>query len=237
MPGCGTVGTYHNAVASDVGTVIGALVTFRPKDPSRFHRIPEGGEVQFELVPVNTVESETAMRMRREHGRAHRVSVFPLCTRSRSRVGRFWASWHEAWLKHNSRDYAMLNAGWTLFAGLPGSQDKAQVLRVDWDQLPHRGSKQAGHPHWHFDHDLFTSAEPDKIEVAPGLVEIPTDATFAMARQTSLGFVHLAMGAWNKDIDHPGCWQRTYQDDCRQLRDWCVKTLKYLKEQVGDSNG
>jgi hypothetical protein len=173
--------------------------------------------------------------MRREGGQIHRVSVFPVSTPSSSYLGTFWISWHETWLKQNSTDYVLLNAGWTLFEGLPGDQDKVQVLRVDWDQLPHGGSKRAGHPHWHFDHELFISAKPDKVEVAPGLVEVTTDTAFAMARQASMGFIHLAMGAWNKGKDHPKCWQRTYQEDCQQLRDWCVKTLRYLKEQVGGS--
>jgi hypothetical protein len=78
---------------------------------------------------------------------------------------------------------------------------------------------------------LFIPAESD----TPGLVKVSTDDTFAMAGGDSIGFVHLAMGVWNKGVDHPECRQRTYQDDCQQLRDWCVKTLKYLKEQVGGS--
>lgn len=235
MPGKGTIGAYHNDVASDVRRVIDARMTFHPTDQAESYKVPEGGEVQFELVPVNSVESETAKRMRREDSKIKKVFVFPLCTPSSSCLGTFWVSWHEAWLKQNSKSFVLLNAGWTLFEGLPGNQDKTQVLRVDWDQLPRKGSKHAGHPHWHFDHELFIPSEPDKIKIAPGLVEVTTDTAFGMAKQASLGFIHLAMGAWNKDMDHPECWQRTYENDCQQLRDWCVKTLKYLKEQVGGS--
>jgi hypothetical protein len=125
-----------------------------------------------------------------------------------------------------------LSAGWTLFEGPPGNQDKDQVLRVDWDQLPRRGSKRAGQPHWHFDHELFIATEPDRAEVGPGLVEVNTAGASVTTKLGSIGSIHLAMGAWNTNAGHPECWQRSCNDDCRDLRDWCVKTLKYLKDQV-----
>lgn len=232
MPGRGEIGPYHNNVASDVKKILGELVTFRTSDDKDWHKIRDGCGVEFELAPSDLVKSEIAERKRREDGVTHRIYVFPLCSRSTSCVGTFWVSWYESWLKQNSNNFILLNAGWTMFEGLPGNQDKTQVLRVDWDQLPHRGSKCAGHPHWHFDHELFLTTEPDKVEVAPGLVEISKDDPFDMKRWTSVGFIHLAMGAWNKNTDHPECWQRTYEDDCQQLHDWCVKTLRYLKQQV-----
>jgi hypothetical protein len=231
MPGRGKIRPYHNNVASDVKEILGETVTFHPPDEAKWYKADDGSEVEFELVPVDTVRSEVARRMRQ----MHRVYVFPLSTPLSLRLWTFWVSWHETWLKEDSTNYVLLNAGWTLFEGMPGDREKAQVLRLDWDQLPHRRSQRAGHPHWHFDHELFIVAEPDKVQVAPGLVEVHTDEPFPMARQASVGFIHLAMGAWNKDMDHPECWQRTYENDCRQLRDWCVKTLRYLKEQVGDS--
>ncbi len=235
MPGSGEIGPYHNGVAREVRTVIDAHVKFYPDPQAEWCNVCDGCEVEFELVPADPVEAEVAKRMRRKDGPIHRVYVFRLSTASSFRPCTFWVSWHETWLKEDSTNYVLLNAGWTLFEGLPGNLDKAQVLRADWDQLEHRGSKRAGHPHWHFDHELFIRGEPDKVEVAPGLVEVSTDDAFAMARGASVGFVHLAMGAWNKNMDHPECWQRTYENDCQQLRDWCTKTLRYLKEQVGGS--
>lgn len=233
MPGRGKIGPYHNNVASDVKEILGDAVTFHPSDQAKWYKTRDGSQVEFELVPRDLIKSEPAMRIRREDRKTHRVSVFPLSAKSSSCAGTFWVSWYEAWLKHDSSNFVLLNAGWTMFEGLPGSQEKTQILRVDWDQLPHKGSERAGHPHWHFDHELFISAEPDKVEIAPGLVEVLTDEAFTTQRWTSVGFIHLAMGAWNKNADHPECWQRTYEDDCQQLRDWCVKTLRYLKEQVG----
>lgn len=235
MAGRGQIGPYHKNVASDVEAILGKCVTFRTANEARWHKVRDGSEVEFELAPVQAVQSEVAVRKRREDRPLHRVSVFPLYTPASLRVGTFWVGWHETWLKQDSVNYLLLNAGWTLFEGLPGNEDKDQVLRVDWDQLPHRGSNRAGQPHWHFDHHLFISVEPDKVQVAPGLVEVNTTGVSAATGAGSVGSIHLAMGTWNRDIPHPKCWQRTYEDDCRQLRDWCVKTLKYLKEQVAGS--
>ncbi len=235
MPGRGKIRPYHNNLASDLKEILGETVTFHPPEEAKWYKAHDGSEVEFELVPRDPAKSEPATRMRREDSKTHRVSVFPLYTHSSSCVGTFWVSWHETWLKQDSSNYVLLNAGWTLFKGMPGDRDKAQVLRLDWDQLPHKGSQNAGHPHWHFDHELFISVEPYKVKVAPSLVEVTRDPAFAMDGRTSVGFIHLAMGAWNKDRDHPECWQRTYENDCQQLRDWCVKTLRYLKEQVSGS--
>lgn len=232
MPGRGKIEPYHNALVADVHEILGVDVTFQPLPNENWYNVRDGAEVEFDLIYVDSLMSETAKRMRREGSKTHRVSVFPLSARSSSSVGTFWASWHEAWSKQDSKSFVLLNAGWTLFEGL-SRMDKVQVLRVDWDQLPHRWSGQAGHPHWHFDHYVFLSEEQEMVEVAPGLMEEKADTTtFSGGRKSSIGFIHLAMGAWNSGINHPECWQRTYEDDCWQLHEWCTKTLRYLKDQV-----
>lgn len=235
MLGSGEIGTYHNGVASDVRKVLGKDVTICALGEENWHKVPEGHKVEFELIPKNHLERETAMRGQGEDAAFQRVLVLPLCTRSSTCAGIFWVSWHETWQKENkkgSKSFILLNSGWTLFEGLPGDPRKVQVLRVDWDQLPHKGSLRAGHPHWHFDDYLFLSGEPATVEIAPGLVRTGTDTAPEIPRKESMGFIHLAMGTWNEGEDHPKCWQRNYQEDCKQLRDWCIKTLKYLKEQV-----
>jgi len=232
MPGSAEIGPYHNSVASDIKKILDETVIFHAPTKVRWDKTRDGSEILFELVYRHPLESEHAKRMRRENGTAHRVSVFPLCTGSSLCAGTFWVSWHESWQKQDSKDFVLLSAGWTLFEGLAGNQDKVQVLRLDWDQRPHAGSRDAGHPHWHFDHELFISAGLDRVEVGEDLVEIPTEDAFGRARKASLGSIHLAMGAWNKDMDHPECWQRTYENDCQKQSDGWVKTLRYLKQQV-----
>lgn len=232
MPKRGDIGPYHNKIVADVKEILGERVTFHAPSGEKWYSARDGCGIEFDLISLDPVTSEPAMRTRREDSATHKVDVFPLSTPSSCYLGTFWVSWHESWLKQNSRDFDLVNAGWTLFEGPRGNLYKVQVLRVDWDQLPH-ARPYAGHPHWHFDHELFISGEPDKVAVPPGLVEVTTESAFTMAKQASVGFIHLAMGAWNERMDHPECWQRTYKHDCQQLRDWCIKTLRYLKDQVG----
>jgi len=199
-------------------------------------KLGNGAQVDFELIPKDPIAGEAAQRMRRQGKPQHRVSVFPLNAESKSHVGDFWVSWHEAWKKRESQRFSLLNAGWTLFEGPRGNEDKTQVLRVDWDQPPHTGDVHAGHPHWHFDHEVFLSLVEEEVEIAPGLVEVTGAGGPSAGRQESVSHIHLAMGAWNSGADHPECWQRTYDEDCGQLYDWCTKTLEYLKDQVGGSS-
>ncbi len=235
MFGRGEIDAYHNDVISDVWEVLGKRVIFFPPGERKWHRVPADSQVGFELIAEDPLERETAERGRGEDTANQKVFVLPLCARSSACGGAFWVSWHETWRKKGSERFILLNSGWTLFEGQPGDPRKYQVLRADWDQLPHMGSLQAGHPHWHFDDELFISAGLATVEVAPGLFQTTTGTAPEMPKRTSMGFIHLAMGAWNRGMDHPGCWQRTYEDDCQQLRDWCKKTLKYLKEQVAGS--
>ena len=229
MPGRGhgKIGAMHNRIAADLRKILSLTVAFHPSDKN-WYKVRDGTELEFALVYRKSEIAEGALRMR---GGNRRVSVFPLNSNGTSRVGTFWASWHEAWRKESDGSFALLSAGWTLFEGSPGSRDKVQVLRADWDQLSHKGSKEAGHPHWHFDHEVLLSMEEEKADT-PGLVEVTRGATVAEGGAASVGHIHLAMGAWNQDKNHPECWQRTYEDDCGQLRDWCVKTLQYLKGQI-----
>jgi hypothetical protein len=232
MPGRAEIGPYHKKLASEMEAILGEAATFYTPDGEKWYKRGDDSEVEFELVPVDPMRSEPAKRTRREGSQVHRVRVFPLSAPSSSHLGTFWVSWHETWWKQNPANYVLVSAGWTLFEGLAGNQDKRQVLRADWEQLPQRRSRRAGHPHWHFDHELFIADEPEKAETAPGLVQVVRDSISPTTIPISVGSIHLAMGAWNKDAGHPQCWQRDYEDDCQQLHDWCVKTLRYLKEQV-----
>jgi len=231
----GKIEAYHNDVISDVREVLGKRVIFFPSDEVKWHRVPANREVGFELIPEDHLERETAQMGRGEDNADQKVFVLPLCARLSAFGGGFWVNWHETWRKNSSECFILLNSRWTLFEGQPGDPRKYQVLRAEWDQLPHKGSRQAGHPHWHFDDDLFMSGGPASVEVAPGLFQTTGGLTPEVPRKTSAGFIHLAMGTWNRDMDHPACWQRTYEDDCQQLRDWCNKTLRYLRAQVGES--
>ena len=219
----------HNKIAADLGPIFSRQLAFLPANTGEWHKARTGTELQFALVPAKGEIDESALRMM---GGSRRVSVFPLNLEATSRLGVFWASWHETWRKESQKTFLLLSAGWTVFVGPEGSRDKVQVLRAEWDQLPHKGSKEAGHPHWHFDHEVFLSVTGEMSEVAPALVEVTRDRAGVQAAATTISYIHLAMGAWNGREANPECWQRTYEGECGQLRDWCIKTLRYLKGQL-----
>lgn len=228
MPDQKQIAAYHKRVAADVRRILNICIKFQLSD--RWAKARNGAELVAELQPEDCVSTEIALRGRQ--GKEHRVFVFPLNQGSDSLLGTFWVSWYENWRKQNSGDFVLLNAGWTMFEGLPGNQDKIQVLRADWDQLQHeKGSKDAGQPHWHFDHDIFLAMEQERIEVGNELIELTEAIPDPSGEAASVGSIHLAMGAWNDGVEHPQCWQRSC-DDCDRLRDWCIKTLLYLKDQV-----
>lgn len=229
MPGKGDIQAYHNRLAREVSQVLKVAANFRPC-PASWSKVQMGTEIRFELVAREFAANETAMRT------AQRVSVFPLTRAPALDMATFWVSWDELWEKREGPEYHLLGAGWTLFKGFWGVSQKTQVLRAEWDQLPDRGSKDAGQPHWHVDQPLYGPKAGER-EIRPGLVEAPVE-TLARgwgqdeSESESLNRFHLAMGTWDGSKGHPGCWQRSYEQDCRKLEDWCVKTLKYLRDEI-----
>lgn len=231
MPGKGKIAACHNNVATELSGILDVAAEFRPW-PTNWSKVKIGTEIGFDLVPCQPADNDTTLRTTR------RVSVFPLTREPAGDVDMFWVSWDELWQKREGPAYHLLGAGWTLFKGFWGVPQKTQVLRAEWDQLPDKGSKDAGQPHWHVDQPLYGRKAGER-EIRPGLVEAPVEMLArgwgqdeAEAASESLKRFHLAMGTWDDSKDHPGCWQRSYEQDCRKLEDWCVKTLKYLKDQV-----
>lgn len=229
MPGFGAINAYHNKVAEAIGQVLRVRVKIlETPGQGTWKNCREGTEISFNLEWFDIVRSETARRIR---GGRPTVPVFPLNNDLRESSG-FWVSWHETWKKHSATDFALLTAGWTLFKGEAGIIEKDQILRVDWDQLKHRRSPQAGHPHWHFDHEIFSQVnelreEDEFIDLENAMATLDSEPG-----SNSMGFIHLAMGAWDSKKNNPECWQRTYEDQCKNLKDWCIKTLEYLQGQI-----
>lgn len=231
MPGRGKIAACHNNVAKDLSGILDVPAEFRPR-PTNWSKVKVGTVIGFDLVPCEPTHNDIALRM------AGRVSVFPLTRDLAADVAMFWVSWDELWQKREGPAYHLLGAGWTLFKGFWGVPQKTQVLRAEWDQLPDKGSKNAGQPHWHVDQPLYGRKAGER-EIRPGLVEAPVETLArgwgqdeAGAESEAFGYVHLAMGAWDGSKEHPICWQRSYEQDCGKLEDWCVKTLKYLRDQM-----
>lgn len=230
MPASSQIGPYHNYTASAMGKILNTSIKIG-SETIEWTKVKRGSKIRFELFPNEGIKPVIALIQSHEDSSIHRVHVFPLNVIPKKCVGTFWVSWHELWSKEDDKNYNLLDAGWTLFEGVPENENITPILRVDWDQFPRKGSEHAGHPHWHVERDISMSNEQAKIKQGSDLIEVSMNGAYTN-RPISLGFIHLAMGAWNAKQEHPKCWQRNYEDDCKQLSDWCIKTLKYLNEQI-----
>jgi len=187
-----------------------------------------GSQVVFELLYAGTHEEHTADR-----DRGGRCSVFALHPNYAGDAlsSRYWVSWFEDWrVKEAKKEWALCTAGWSVFVG-PPNQQKQQLIRAEWDQLPIAGSPHTGQPHWHVDRfPRLDTAAYDSAAVA-----VPNEPSLVLANAadgtSELAGLHLAMGTWNEGLDHPQCWQRSVRipDDAVA---WAVRTLKYLQSEL-----
>ncbi len=236
MPGEGQICALHEEMAKGMKEAFCSAVVIRP-NPQNWRKTLPPREINFELDSKSLVDAVRARRNRGGQFGVHRVTVFPLLTGFSPDIEQYWVSWHEGWRKNDDKTYILLTASWTLFRGYLAEEEKRQILRADWDQLPDCGSGDAGQPHWHFDQPVFAYAVETGAQ-SGALLEFDAGhggihAVSAVSKSVSgrIGSVHLAMGAWDRTKDCPGCWQRSYSDDCGELLDWCMMTLQYLQGQ------
>jgi hypothetical protein len=183
--------------------------------------------VVFELLYADTYQEQIAQR-----DMGGKCSVFGLHPKDASieLSSRFWVSWFEEWQVVARQDLHLCTAGWSVFAG-PPDQQKQQILRAEWDQLPDTGSPRSGQPHWHLDRFPRIEAAADDTAGAAA----PAEAALALVDRvdgaSELAGLHLAMGTWNGKRKHPECWQRQAgkTDD---LLIWGVRTLEYLQSEL-----
>ena len=140
-------------------------------------------------------------------------------------------------------------AGWSIYCGFT-RRDLALVLRADWQQPA--SPENAGQPHWHIYKaiDLMDSAQAyaqagcDQLEelsphVEEGDLSTPTElrSTQDVSSRSSVGIerLHLAMAGWSNSEKSPGCWQYCPKGDMsKMLSQWCVRSLMYIRGQLGE---
>ena len=263
MPIHQDIGELHRKLSIKASGVLDQQVAIRPV-PSHmkyWERLRAGSKLPFELLPHHKgTPWETALRARGGRQPSGRVNVFSLCgvtsadgvdTRAQA-----WVAWYERWTVVARREFELLTAGWTVFWGLPGEENKIQVLRADWDQIKYTGefAESIGQPHWHVDQPVvadgggirYWSGPSPNIpgELPPRVIHdeavAPTDAS--AVRAPEIRGLHLAMATWER-AEHPLCWQRAYEGQCEDLFDWASKTLLYVRDHfdplvvyVGTSN-
>jgi len=262
MPSLPDIRGLQRKLNGEASSVLSQRVAIRPQSPDmkEWGRLSVGSTLPFELAPAKGTPWETALRARGGRGPSGRAYVFSLFgatsadgvdTRAQA-----WVAWYERWTVVARGKFELLTAGWTVFWGLPGEENKIQVLRADWDQVKHTGefAESIGQPHWHVDQPVvadgdgirFSSGPSPNIsgELPPQAIhdEAVAPAVASAVRAPAISGLHLAMATWER-AEHPLCWQRGYRGQCEDLLDWAIKTLLYVRGQfdprvgyVGTSN-
>jgi len=238
MTSTGRIDRLHATLGRSIRKTIGIEMTVEPTGDN-WKKAASGTVVHFDMLCVE----HWAAAQRKRGGRC---LVFPLNPGRTDVDDRAWANWHEEWLCEGRGVFDLIGAGWTFFWGVEGrlGQDQ-EVLRAEWDQVRHRGQS-AAQPHWHLDTGVMTAyTRPRRLSISsPGgrtdledltsdqppvpLEEIgPRDGI----QELDLSGMHLGMGGWQNDKDHPRCWQLQVADDCSGLVEWAERTLRSAIDQ------
>jgi hypothetical protein len=231
--GPGEIKQLHTAMVKESNRLLETKVCVNPSRRD-WESLRPSKEITFELFPANFVDGETARR-----GRLGRpVTVLPLFRPGTDAAPSYWVSWYEKWQKLTQPGFTLLTASWTVYRGIR-TQDKAQLVRADWDQLSNMPPNcAAGQPHWHLDQPVIVSNDKSNDAPSSALREMQPLRVGAPAMVSldaegiTVNHIHLAMGAWNPDSPHPQCWQRGARN-WTEVRDWAIRTLEYLQGQFG----
>jgi len=203
------------------------LTIKQPQGHGDWRKATFGSHVGFEMLYDGTYQEQTAQR-----DKGGRCSVFALHPNDADGelTGRYWVGWFEEWQVQAARqDFVLRTAAWSVFAG-PPNQQKQQIIRAEWDQIPITGRALSGQPHWHV--DRFPPIQTAVYEPAPVVAPVETNLLLACGANgaSELGYLHLAMGAWNGQQGHPECWQR-WAKKPEDVVTWGVRTLQYLQSE------
>ena len=151
MPAAREIKDLHIRITKRIRNILG----------HRIQIIPAGGLTNWERAASHTIirfyivvtdDSERQDFVLRDRG--GRCPVF-MVKQFTDLNGGVWAVWDEEWVSESGAEFCLIGAGWTFFWGIEGQEQKAQILRAEWDQIERRGGF-APQPHWHVDSELVT---------------------------------------------------------------------------------
>ena len=225
----------HTSLAIKVRDILefAKLNISQPQGGGDWRKAAFGSSVVFELLYAETYQEQTA---RRDMGGSYSVfALHPECAGD-ALSSRYWVGWFEEWQVRAARqDLGLRTAAWSVFAG-PPNQQKQQIIRAEWDQLPSTGRTLSGQPHWHV--DRFPPIQTAVYEPAPVVAPVETNLLLVCGANgaSELGRLHLAMGAWNGQQKHPECWQRCAKKP-EDVVTWGARTLQYLQSEFRGTSG
>jgi hypothetical protein len=115
-----------------------------------------------------------------------------------------WVSWREEWEKGQREDpYELRNAGLTFYFGRPFNVE-SKLFRAEWAG-ERNAPKNAAHPHWHFDYEVYGSG-------------------------IAVNDIHFGMASWI-GASSPECWQR-FPNKPEDVSNWAGRILEYSRSQL-----
>ena len=249
MAAAAEITTLHRSLSQEITRIIAQRVSIeRARPGTDWAKVALESEVSFELRARDRVRGDTARRQR--GGRVSVVALHKVDPQAGTRES-VWVSWFERWKKVGQNSFDFVTGAWTVFYGPPYSEEKTQVLRAEWDAITHLQGvlREAAQPHWHFDTSLGGQAVRSsgaQVPDAVALEELPPDSEYSAGDEPNswqedialrLGAVHLGMGAWDNADTLPACWQRQWSGKAKELSDWVIRTLRYLRSQLEPGRG
>jgi len=145
----------------------------------------------------------------------------------------WWIGWSEQWhprtATQRQNQFAFHSAGWRLYCTGKNNNDTL-LVRAEWDRPNAVGAAQ---PHWHFHHrqrmDVTGLLQGGNVSTD---VQDDSPLTASPDKDVDTTRIHLGMGGWCNDSQHPKCWQFPLGDVQKTVSGWAIATLKYMQSQV-----
>jgi len=250
MPAAREIKYLHRRIAKRIRNILGHRIQIIPAGRlTNWERAASHTIIRFYIVVTDDIGKQDFV-LRDRGGRCPVFIVKQFTDQNRG----VWAGWNEEWVSESGAEFGLIGASWTFFWGIEGQEQKAQILRAEWDQIERRGGI-APQPHWHVDSELVTplpikyvatydiGETPVELEELPvqidqnGLEEI---VTIEGLQGIDISGMHLGMSGWQNAEKHPACWQSQIGNEWDELVIWAERVLYSIIEQfdrlrIGDT--
>ncbi len=243
MPVAREIKYLHRRITKRIRNILGHRIQIIPAGKlTNWERAASHTIIRFYIVVTDDIGKQDFV-LRDRGGRCPVFMVKQFTDQNRG----VWAGWNEEWVSESGGEFGLIAASWTFFWGIEGQEQKAQILRAEWDQIERRGGI-APQPHWHVDSELtipllinrITTYDIDETPVE--LEELPVQSdqngleeivTIGGLQDIDISGMHLGMSGWQNAKEHPACWQSQIGNEWNELVIWAERVLYSIIEQFG----
>ena len=232
----------HNRITQRVRNIIGYSIKITPYGRlTNWERAASNNIIRFNIVVSD--DSGKQDFILRDRGGRYPAFIIKQFTDLRG----IWAGWNEEWVSESNAEFGLIGASWTFFWGTEVQEQKAQILRAEWDQIERRGGI-APQPHWHVGSELMvplpikqvatydmdeTPVELEEINVQFDQSSLEEIFTHDVLQDIDISGMHLGMSGWKNAKQHPACWQFQIRNELNELVIWAERVLYSIIEQFG----